>query len=261
MTGDVAANGLQFHYTRAGGDGPSLVMAHGHSDSGLCWGRMARVLEKDHDLIMYDARRHGLSEDGPDDAPPEAQANDAAGLIEALGLVKPGMIGHSMGAAAAAMTGAMFPNLLSYIILVDPPWFDAESAQRRARARRTQPTEGLPTTREGWLERCRQEHPTWHEEEVQPWADAKMLYHTRDWNIMRGERPSWQDLASKIVCPTLLITGDPELGAIVTPSLAEEALGLLVDGHHANIPGAGHSIHREGFEETVAAILGFLAKI
>ena len=34
-----------------------------------------------------------------------------------------------------------------------------------------------------------------------------------------------------------------------------------MDGHLANIPGAGHSIHREGFEETMAAILGFLAKI
>ena len=42
--GDVDADGLTIHYTRTGdGDQPALVLAHGFSDNGLCWRRVAEV--------------------------------------------------------------------------------------------------------------------------------------------------------------------------------------------------------------------------
>ena len=61
-SGDIVANGIRIHYTRTGGDGPPLVLVHGMADSGLCWSRVAHVLEAEYDLIMPDARSHGRSE-------------------------------------------------------------------------------------------------------------------------------------------------------------------------------------------------------
>jgi pimeloyl-ACP methyl ester carboxylesterase len=63
FSGDVVANGIRTHYSRTGGQTgggkPPLVLAHGATDSGLCWSRLARALEADYDVIMPDARGHG----------------------------------------------------------------------------------------------------------------------------------------------------------------------------------------------------------
>ena len=59
---DVIANGIRNHYYRTGGDKPPLLLVHGFTDNGLCWTRLARVLQRDYDIIMPDARGHGLSE-------------------------------------------------------------------------------------------------------------------------------------------------------------------------------------------------------
>jgi pimeloyl-ACP methyl ester carboxylesterase len=40
---------------------PPLVFAHGLSDSGRCWWRVAQAFENDFDLVMIDARNHGQS--------------------------------------------------------------------------------------------------------------------------------------------------------------------------------------------------------
>ena len=84
-----------------------------------------------------------------------------------------------MGAATAARTAALFPEVLSYIILEDVPWFDAESRARWARGR-SQPQEPQPQTRDEWLAHIRAREPNWHEDELQTWADAKVQYHRRN---------------------------------------------------------------------------------
>src|SRR4051794_8028698 len=102
-TGDVTANGIRLHYTRTGAGTapgkPAVVLTHGFSDNGLCWTPVAEVLADDYDVIMIDARGHGQS-----DAPAEGygsaeHAADVAGVIAALGLRRPALLGHSMGAA------------------------------------------------------------------------------------------------------------------------------------------------------------------
>ena len=46
-------------------------------------------------------------------------------------------------------------------------------------------------------------------------------------------------------CPATLITGDPERGAIVTPTIAQEAEALCQTIATVFIAGAGHNIRRE----------------
>jgi pimeloyl-ACP methyl ester carboxylesterase len=54
------------------------------------------------------------------------------------------------------------------------------------------------------------------------------------------------------------ITGDPGLHAIVTPKVAQEAAQLWKNGEVMHISGAGHSIHRDRYNETMAAVRAFL---
>jgi hypothetical protein len=60
QSGDVETNGIRLHYTRTGGLAPPLVLAHGVTDSGLCWTPIAEALAADYDVIMVDARPRAI---------------------------------------------------------------------------------------------------------------------------------------------------------------------------------------------------------
>src|SRR5512135_1303492 len=98
---DVLVDGAKFHYYRTGdGSQPALVLAHGFSDNGMCWLPVARDLEAEYDVILPDARGHGKSQRVH---PGEwvDHAADLAGIIQAMGLDRPIIGGHSMGASTA----------------------------------------------------------------------------------------------------------------------------------------------------------------
>ena len=65
-SGQLHINNTTIHYTRTGGDKPPLLLAHGYTDNGLYWSRVAQALEADYDVVMPDARGHGHSP-GPDE--------------------------------------------------------------------------------------------------------------------------------------------------------------------------------------------------
>ena len=98
---------MRLHYYRTGhGDKPPLVLVHGFSDNGLCWSRTAHDLEAEYDVVMPDMRGHGLSarmRPGDD----VDMAADLAGLIRGLGLTRPIVGGHSMGAMVTSRLGAL----------------------------------------------------------------------------------------------------------------------------------------------------------
>ena len=99
--GTIKANGIRQHYYRTGdGSKPALVLCHGVTDNGLCWTPVARALENAFDVIMVDARGHGLSDAPEDGYTTEDRADDVAALIQALGLEKPIILGHSMGGSS-----------------------------------------------------------------------------------------------------------------------------------------------------------------
>jgi len=64
--GDIDAGDVRVHFYRAGSTAHRpVVLVHGFSDNGLCWSRVTRTLEDSHDVVMLDARNHGLSQTAP----------------------------------------------------------------------------------------------------------------------------------------------------------------------------------------------------
>jgi len=72
---------------------------------------------------MVDARGHGKSEASDSGYDQITMTTEMAGLITNLSLSKPIVLGHSMSAATALHTAALFPDLPLAIILEDPPAF------------------------------------------------------------------------------------------------------------------------------------------
>jgi pimeloyl-ACP methyl ester carboxylesterase len=104
------------------------VLSHGVTDNGLIWTRIARVLEQDYDVIMYDQRGHGLSDAPEGGYDFQNQTLDLLGLIAALDLKQPRAMGHSAGAAILAAAAGEHPELFSCVILEDPPWGSARGS-------------------------------------------------------------------------------------------------------------------------------------
>jgi pimeloyl-ACP methyl ester carboxylesterase len=103
-------------------------------------------------------------------------------------------------------------------------------------------------------------NPNWAEEEIIPWADSKaeLNIDILESALAAVNNVRWREVLSRIECPILLITGDPELGAIVRPEAAQEAARLWKNGEVAHIRGAGHNIHRDRYDETMAVVRAFL---
>lgn len=263
---DVMVNGVKIHFHRTGGDKPPLLLCHGITDNGLCWSRVARELERQYDVIMVDARGHGLS-DAPDGSyNADSHADDVAGLIQALGLEKPRLMGHSMGAATVATLAAHYPDLPSRIVLEDPPWRIEESSQEERAARMADWREMTVTRQKSKTEaeiadEGRAVNPKWHESEFEPWSHAKKQVSPKvfDFNVSPSPNNHWRVLASKISCPTLLVIGDPELGGIVTPETALEIQQINGQIETAHIADAGHNIRRDQFQPFTDLVLTFLA--
>lgn len=255
-SGEVSLNGGRVHYHRTGGDRPPLVLLHGFSDAGLCWTRLARDLEQDYDLVLPDAPGHGLSEVAASGT--SSGRSYVAGLIGALELGRPALMGHSMGAVMASAVAADAPDLVASAVLEDPPWF-AEEAPTPSPGRWDSLRQSKGMSRDELIALCRDENPSWADEEVEHWAEAKLQFDLALLDSSRqGPRPAWRPIVSRIQCPLLLVAADPERGAIVTPEVAQEAVRLTANGRVTHIGGAGHSIHREQYGRFREAVVGFL---
>ena len=259
----IEANGIHLHYTRTGGNRPPLVLAHGFSDDGLCWTPVAEALASAYDIIMVDARGHGRSA-GPEQGYGQADhAADLAGLIAGLGLRRPAVLGHSMGAATALTLAGLYPELPGAILLEDPPawWVSDPPADPARRAQMFARIIALKRqTREELIAGQRVEAPDWSEAELGPWAEAKLRFSFNVLNQSSPAPPDWPDTIRRITCPALLITADPERGGIVTAESAAALQTLLPQVRVAHIPGAGHSIHREQFARYMDVVRAFLAE-
>lgn len=261
--GDVITNGIRMHYYRTGGAKPPIVLCHGFSDNGLCWTRVAKALEADYDVIMIDARGHGLSEAPEGDYGPQAQAADLAGLIRALGLDRPAVMGHSMGGATTLHLCAEYPELVSRAILEDAGAYQIRPAAEQDTARRSNlavwVSEMQGKTREEIMAIGREQSPLWDEEEFGPWADAKLQLRPQAMGV-RAPRPPWRETFAKVQCPLLLIRADNDKGSSVTPEAAAEAARINPLVRVVHIPGAGHNVRREQFEPFIKAVRAFLAE-
>lgn len=264
---DITANGIQIHYYRSTppGGAPPVVILHGLSDSGLCWARVANTLRNQYDIILPDTRGHGHSEKPISGYGIDQRAADVAALIDALGLDRPVLIGHSLGGETASAVAAFYPERVRALVLEDPAWMPNDSEPEQAKQAENWVV-GLRRDkslgREGLAAHIRATNPGWHEEEIVPWVESKLqMSEDALRKILMEMQPGWQDLARRIQCPTLLVTGDVQQGVIISPAQFQEIAALNQRIREVHIPNAGHNIHRDQFEPYIQQVQGFLDEV
>jgi pimeloyl-ACP methyl ester carboxylesterase len=286
----ILVNGVRLRYFRTPGgtraDGspkPVVVLSHGMGDNGLSWWYLLGEQTHDFELISIEARGHGLSDPPTEATPPDAQAEDIAAVIEALGLVKPIVMGHSMGSASTMWFAARYPDVPLAVVLEDPqlrfadtPPPSGPSTEARAsgftaaeifRKNNMSFSELLENSRENIAASWGSEQPP-VAEMVARWAQrghqmvAKQQHHpyAATWSQnsrARGGRPAAADLFESIAAPTLILKQDDQ-GETRATNVAVAARLKHASSAIVHVQGAGHNVRRDQKERTLAALLPFL---
>jgi DNA-binding winged helix-turn-helix (wHTH) protein/pimeloyl-ACP methyl ester carboxylesterase len=81
------------------------------------WRHWVRDLARGHSLLRYDGRGNGLSERNVDDFSLEAWVQDLETVVNAAGLEKFALMGHSQGSSVAIAYAVLHPDRVSHLIL------------------------------------------------------------------------------------------------------------------------------------------------
>lgn len=288
--GFVYANGARIHYYHAvpAPGKPTIVMAHGITDIGLCWTTLTQQLQADFDIYMVDARGHGLSDPFTTADRGDTLIKDLVEFVRAMGFAKPILMGHSMGAATVMRLGADYPDLAKAIVMLDPrlsppPAVSTGAAQRPHSANTTTPanndrraSDPLPFVMFGSPEqlvaqnnynfdelvaKCRRQTPKWDLVDCEYWALSKLQYHgaysPETTQALTGIREIGDALA-RIEVPSLILKAD-------APSeirkANEEAARVMQHGTLVHIDDSGHNLHHDQLARTTEHLRTFLAQL
>ncbi len=111
-------NGVTLAYVELGNpNGPPLLLLHGYTDSSRTWSLLAPYLGK-YRLLMPDQRGHGASDSPECCYSPTQYAHDAKLFMDAMGVQRAHVVGHSMGSMVAITMGAEYPDRVASIGLI-----------------------------------------------------------------------------------------------------------------------------------------------
>lgn len=121
---DIAVDDAVLH-VRHGGEGPPVLLLHGHPRTGATWHRVApRLVRAGFTVICPDLRGYGRST-GPEPAmdhsahSKRALAGDMAQLMTALGHERFHLVGHDRGSYAALRLALDHEHRIDHLVLVD----------------------------------------------------------------------------------------------------------------------------------------------
>lgn len=112
---DIQLSEVKMHYAVYGESGHPLILVHGNGGSHKSLEEAALYLANEYTVYAIDSRCHGQSSD-PGEISYDLMAKDIKEFIEALGLEKPYLMGHSDGGINALTVAYTYPDLLGGFI-------------------------------------------------------------------------------------------------------------------------------------------------
>ncbi|GHC14702.1 hydrolase [Kushneria pakistanensis] len=122
-TFDLEVNGVTLH-GRAGGEGPPLLLLHGHPQTHVIWHRVAPALKAHFHVVMVDLRGYGHSSKPTGDAEhvtysKRTMACDMVALMQAMGLDRFSILAHDRGARVAHRLCLDHPERIERAMFLD----------------------------------------------------------------------------------------------------------------------------------------------
>jgi pimeloyl-ACP methyl ester carboxylesterase len=251
------AAGLRLHAVESGVGDPAVLLLHGYLSSTAIWDDARLRLSEHLRTLALDLPGCGYS-DRPADAPYDLPwlADVVLAAVDALGLERVVLGGHSLGAAVAIHAAVRAPDRLAGLVLVSPPAY-APPPPPGLRLARHWPgvmraffasplgRAAIPPLirRAGFAGRDvevrqRTERLLAHLDAPGGWAAATTM------GLQLREHSPDAALLERISCPALVVWG--ELDRVHPPAAARLLCGDLGgETRLEQIAGAGHNVHEE----------------
>jgi N-formylmaleamate deformylase len=217
-------------------------------------------MQADYDVIMPDARGHGKSSVPDFGYRYEDLANDVVGLIKALRLPPPILIGHSMGGLTAAVLASRNAELIRCLVLADPT-FLSPKMQREIRDSDVadQHRRYLNMSLDDLVAEARIRHPHRSLDTIQRIARARLQTSLAAFDVLTPPNPDYMQVVSAIQVPSLLVIGGS--AGVVTPGVAADLQCLNPRLRVEQIPRAGHGLHYDQPGRFAVVVKSFLRSI
>jgi len=182
-----------------------------------------------------------------------------AGLIKALEIDKPILIGHSMGSGTVALAGATYPDVPRAIIMEDPAL--AEMLKYLTEVNIPEWKKLIEADKamgkQKLMKLARSErHPGWSDFEYDHWAEAKLLVSSNVVDVLRdGGLREPEKIYPRIIVSTLILKADADKK---NHQKHIKVAALLPYGKLVHIDGATHLVRLDKPAETERQIRDFL---
>ena len=219
----IEAGGVRLAYRAWGAAGaPPLVLLHGLGEGAADWDGVAPAFAGHYRVYAPDLRGHGRS-DWPEAYSVELMREDVLGFLDALGLERVDLIGHSMGGLVACLVAQEGPERVRALILEDIGVITPRPAQTPDR-----PAGELPYD----------------------WAMVTAIRGQVD-----TPDPAWWDGLGRVSAATLIIGGGP---ASHIPQDRVAELARRIPGARLETIPAGHEVHAAEPAAFTRSVLAFL---
>jgi aminoacrylate hydrolase len=258
----IAIGDCQLYYERHGAGFP-VILISGLGGYGAYWRDQVPAFAKRFEVITFDHRGIGQSEHCRISYTVDRMAMDVIELMDALGIERAHIVGHSTGGAIAQILAIDHPKRLASIVVASS-WTKVDAYFRRLFALRKEILQRLGPA--AYLQSATLFlYPSWwiakHNEalrqaEAQNLAtfSAPEIVASRIDAILAFDRTAE---LKRIRTPTLVIGSEDD---IVTPSYFSEELARLIPGAEVKMfPRGGHCFTQVAARDFNNAVLPFLA--
>ena len=242
------------------GDGSDVVLVHGLGGAAReIWKHQLRELPDFH-LVSFDLRGSGSSEVTPGPYTIGLLVDDLRALVEAKGLDRIALVGHSMGGSIVLAYAARYPDDVRAVVAVGAPSTlpDAARAGLAARAE-TVEAEGMAAV--AATVAGNGVSPSFQAEQPDAFAAFVALLERNDAHGYAAQCRALVDLdlpaeLPRITAPVLLLSGDKD--GVSPPAATEATAALIPDSRFTIVDDCGHILPLERPEALAEAAWPFL---
>lgn len=246
----ISVNHVTLAYERMG-QGKPLMLIHGFPLDHSIWNETAELLKEDFDVILPDLRGFGQSSSVDSSYTMNDMADDLAGLMDALGVEKVALAGHSMGGYVALACAAKYPERMGGLSLVASQTLADAPEKKEGRYKTAlQVEEGGSGVVAGMAEKFSRN------EKIQSTARDVILRQNKS-GVMgalkaMAEREDTTSTLASVDFPLVLIHGDAD--ELISVERARELKQSFSQAHLVELAGVGHAPMMDAPGETAQAL-------
>jgi len=253
------ATGVKLAYAEQGDPrGPAIILLHGYSDSWFSFSLLLPLLPEKYHVFALDQRGHGGSDKPGSGYQLRDLGRDVVAFLDAKGIRRATIVGHSMGSFAAQQVALFAPERVEKLVLVG-----SGTTLRNMEGRAEFAAAVNALSDQVSLDFIREfQESTVFRPLPNGFMDRAVAESTklpaRVWkSLLEGffAVPADPGLA-RLAMPTLLIWGDRD--AVFHRAEAERLAAAIPGARFVVREGTGHAVHWEEPEAVAREIVGFL---